>query len=106
MPAPGAVSMDWFKAQESSDKQPPPSTPEPASLLSGVPLSDNPTPSISNQDVDSMFAVEMPDWLSQKPEEPANLLTGNCVICVRWRFTFPGGFALMGASHAPGGSCH
>jgi hypothetical protein len=62
IPPPGGASLDWFKSQESADKQPPLSTPEPASAQPGVPSS------ISNQDVDSMFAVEMPDWLSQQPD--------------------------------------
>jgi len=69
MPAPGAVSMDWFNAQESTDKQPSPSTPEPVSTQPNIPSSENIPSSISNQDVDSMFAVDMPDWLSQKPGE-------------------------------------
>ncbi len=87
MPPPGAVSMDWFNAQESTDKQPPLSTPAPASSLPGVPLSDV-TPSISNQDVDSMFAVEMPDWLSQKPGETGESSSQGTVVSA------PGGDSL------------
>jgi len=66
MPPPGAASMEWFKAQE---EQTPPAAPEPASVQPGAPSSDEVSSSISSQDVDSMFAVEMPDWLSQKPGE-------------------------------------
>jgi len=66
MPAPGAVSMDWFKSQ---DEQPSLSTPEPASAQPNIPPSNNAISSISSQDVDSMFSVEMPDWLSQRPVE-------------------------------------
>jgi len=67
MPPPGEVSMDWFKAQ---DEEPPLSTPEPASAQPNTPSSDV-FSSISNQDVDSMFAMEMPDWLSQRPSDSA-----------------------------------
>lgn len=77
MPPPGAASMDWFKAQE---EQPPLSKLEPVSTQSDSPSSNN-LSSISNQDVDSMFAVEMPDWLSQRPpessESPSKAVASN-----------------------------
>jgi hypothetical protein len=64
MPAPGDVSMDWFANQAASaEEKPPPATPS------------EPTPA-SSQDVDSLFSVEMPEWLSHAEpvtEEPAPL---------------------------------
>jgi hypothetical protein len=70
MPAPGAVSMDWFSEHEkpadaeSGEKEPD---------ETGVPTQEEPfdqtqaEPAMpSEQDVDSLFDVEMPDWLSSE----------------------------------------
>jgi hypothetical protein len=53
MPAPGAVSMDWFSEHS-----------KPADA-SGVPAQGE--PASSAQDMDALF-MEMPDWLSSEPE--------------------------------------
>lgn len=68
MPAPGDVSREWFRKpmQPPTDKQAPVSrTPEPS------PFSDTKAsaPS-SNEDVDALFSMDMPDWLS-RPEPGA-----------------------------------
>lgn len=78
MPAPGDLSMDWFRqndpssgrapsARTSQDKpaeekmiQPEPQ-PAPFSDIFSAPAEPAP---LSNQDVDSLFSMEMPDWLS------------------------------------------
>jgi hypothetical protein len=80
MPAPGALS-DWFRETSA-----PPSTPqpfdqrfdelsastrgEPAPPRTNLPSSSSDSTSLSNQDVDSLFSAEMPDWLS-RPEPGA-----------------------------------
>jgi len=62
MPPPGALS-EWFRETD----QPPLSKPQPASdeLNAFAPASDS--ASLSSQDVDSLFSVDMPDWVS-RPE--------------------------------------
>jgi hypothetical protein len=71
MPAPGNLSMDWFTQQDQPVEEKPAA---PAATSQPTPFSDflstpsEPAP-LSNQDVDSLFSVEMPDWLSQP--EPA-----------------------------------
>jgi len=99
MPPLGATSMDWFTSKE----QPPaPKVDEiqsdlPAPQISSVfapggifdqsqdrSASDDQniftsahdSSSLSNQDVDSLFAVDMPDWLSQ-PEPTADVPSGQ-----------------------------
>lgn len=70
MPAPGDLSMDWFSSsdQPGQEKAPPaasqtaPSGPDVFSTAGGP-------DSLSDQDIDSLFSVEMPDWLSRP--EPA-----------------------------------
>jgi hypothetical protein len=75
MPPLGATSMDWFKSQEkpSADQTPQPSgqtQSEPAPVDQNLFATPSDSSSLSNQDVDSLFAVDMPDWLS-KPAESA-----------------------------------
>ena len=80
MPAPGDLSTDWFTGiQQPADKKSiaaiPPSTPN-----EGDPFSTpHEAAALSNKDVDSLFSVEMPDWLSN-PEpgaaEPVSQETG------------------------------
>jgi hypothetical protein len=65
MPPPGDVSMEWFEeTSQPAQEQPPASEPQPVPF---VDLSSTPSePStLSGQDVDSLFSMEMPDWLSQ-----------------------------------------
>jgi len=66
MPAPGDLSMDWFSGKADREKTPP-STPQKNPFESDIfSTPEEPAP-LSNQDVDSLFSVEMPDWLS-RPE--------------------------------------
>jgi hypothetical protein len=71
----GAAALDKLTSKEiPADEKPPLSAPEPASVESefAAPVSD--AASMSSQELDSMFAVEMPDWLSREPgsaEAPA-----------------------------------
>jgi hypothetical protein len=87
MPAPGSLSMDWFNQQEqplgaapstrtSQDKPAEEKPVSPVGTPQPSPFSDllsTPSEPLSNQDVDSLFSVEMPDWLSQ-PEPAADEL--------------------------------
>lgn len=64
----GAASLEKITSKDKpADEKPPLSTPEPASVESefAVPALD--AAPMSSQEVDSMFAVEMPDWLSREP---------------------------------------
>jgi len=81
MPAPGALS-DWFREADKPPRfdqaQRELSTPQSFDLTQGKPVpleqGDAPAPaesaSLSNQDIDSLFSVTMPDWLSH-PEPGA-----------------------------------
>ncbi|RPJ26971.1 MAG: hypothetical protein EHM33_09685 [Chloroflexi bacterium] len=85
MPPPGDVSMDWFTNQDQAfdhapsagtsqdrpveEKADPASrTPQPSPFSDVFSTPSEPS-SLSSQDVDSLFSVEMPDWLSRS--EPA-----------------------------------
>jgi len=82
MPPPGALS-EWFRETNQpsrfDDAQHGPSKPEPfdqtqgepASTESNVFASASESASLSSQDVDSLFSVDMPDWLS-RPEPGAD----------------------------------
>ena len=79
MPAPGDLSMDWFSggAQTPREKTPP-SAPQTAPFESDVfSTASEPQASLSNEDVDSLFSVEMPDWLSRAEPETATPATGQ-----------------------------
>jgi hypothetical protein len=68
MPPPGDLSMDWFTSKDQPVEEEPAVSQEAA--FSDV-LSTPAEPStLSNQDVDSLFSSEMPDWLSRP--EPAS----------------------------------
>jgi hypothetical protein len=68
MPAPGELSMDWFKGtSQPAGEEPLPSKPKPVSIESNLFTPSSEASPLSNQDVDSLFSVEMPDWLS-RPE--------------------------------------
>ena len=78
MPAPGDLSMDWFTGQPAEEK-PAPVTPQPAPFESDLLSTPAQPPALSNQEVDSLFSAEMPDWLSQSEpgtEESASGQTG------------------------------
>jgi hypothetical protein len=65
MPAPGDLSMDWFTGTEQpADEKPAPATPQSARSESDFFSTPSEPSSLSNDDVDSLFSVEMPDWLS------------------------------------------
>src|SRR5258706_1670529 len=80
MPPLGATSMDWFTSQEkpAADQTPQPSGQTPSESASLDQNTRNESSSLSNQDVDSLFAVDMPDWLS-KPAESATDSTSTSV---------------------------
>ena len=66
MLAPGDLSMDWFTGTEQpADEKQVPATPQPASFESDFFSTPGEPSTISNQEVDSLFSVEMPDWLSR-----------------------------------------
>ena len=73
MPAPGDLSMDWFSGGVQTPREKtPPSTPQAAPFESGIfSTASEPASSFSNEDVDSLFSVEMPDWLSRADPEAA-----------------------------------
>jgi hypothetical protein len=72
MPAPGDLSMDWFAGtREPEREKAPPSTPPSAPFESDIFSTPGESAPLSNQDVDSLFSVEMPDWLSRPEPEPA-----------------------------------
>jgi hypothetical protein len=73
--------FDWLEPEQESppaEKEPllPASTPEPATIDSSLfsPASDS--ASLSNQDVDSLLSMEMPDWLS-RPDPGASEVTSQ-----------------------------
>ena len=72
MPLPGDVSMDWFNRKDQPVEEKPDfgwqPQPSPFSDLFSTPIEP---PPLSNQDVDLLFSMEMPDWLSQ-PEAAAD----------------------------------
>lgn len=66
MPAPGDLSMDWFtSAGQPADEKQIPATPQPAPFESDFFSTPSEPAALSNQEVDSLFSTEMPDWLSQ-----------------------------------------
>jgi hypothetical protein len=68
MPAPGAVSMDWFlEHSKSADVSGVPAQGEPASSQPAFDFPPGDSSTSSAQDVDALF-MEMPDWLSSEPE--------------------------------------
>ena len=69
MPAPGAVSMDWFSEHDKhADDESVQTQGETASSESAFDFSLEDSSATSAQDVDSLFNVDMPDWLSREPE--------------------------------------
>ena len=69
MPAPGDLSMDWFSSSgQAEQEKTPPAVPPVSSLESDIFSTPGESASLSNQEVDSLFSVDLPDWLSN-PEE-------------------------------------
>jgi len=80
MPAPGELSLDWLAShekiadadqdvtslEEQLDEKSASSQGEPVSETTGFDLPFSDTSSESSQDVDSLFNVDMPDWMSQE----------------------------------------
>ena len=70
MPAPGDLSMDWFTGtRQPAEEKPAPVTPQPAPFESNPFSTPSQPPALSNQEVDSLFSAEMPDWLAQPETE-------------------------------------
>ena len=71
MPAPGDLSMDWFSSGVQTPREKtPPTTPKAAPFESDIfSTASESASSLSNEDVDSLFSVEMPDWLSRADPE-------------------------------------
>ena len=70
MPAPGAVSMDWFSDRAKPaeyDGEGVPTQAEPASSQSAFDFSSGDAATPASQDLDSLFNLEMPDWLANEP---------------------------------------
>lgn len=70
MPPPGDLSMDWFSSADSPEREgQPPVTPA-SPFEAESPLTPAESHGLSNQDLDSIFSVDLPDWLSRpEPEE-------------------------------------
>ncbi len=58
-----------FVPDVNEEDQPPLAKPEHAFVDSNLPTPAQDSSTLSNQDVDSLFSVDMPDWLSQPPAE-------------------------------------
>jgi hypothetical protein len=70
MPAPGDLSMDWFgPTGQPEQEKTPSSAPPPSPFEPDIFAAPSESASLSNQDVDSLFSVEMPEWLSQPEPE-------------------------------------
>lgn len=78
MPPPGDLSMDWFSSGGSAERQSePPVTPS-SPFEAESPLTPEDAHGLSNQDVDSLFSVDLPDWLSRpEPEESSAQPSGE-----------------------------
>ncbi len=73
MPPPGAVSMDWFSEREKSEDEQPegpgvPTQEEPASSQPAFDFSPGDSAATPAPDLDALFDMEMPDWLSRETE--------------------------------------
>jgi hypothetical protein len=70
MPAPGDLSMDWFSGtREPEQAKTPSATPRATPFDMDISSTPSESASLSNQDVDSLFSVDMPDWLSRPESE-------------------------------------
>jgi hypothetical protein len=76
MPAPGDLSMDWFAGSgQPADEKPDETTPQTSPFESDFLSGPSEPSSLSSQEVDSLFSVEMPDWLSRT--EPGTEESGS-----------------------------
>ena len=83
MPAPGELSMDWLSEQgKPAEEENVPTQGEPASSQPAFELSSGDSSSASAQDVDSLFDMEMPDWLSREPESAETSQSGETPAAV------------------------
>ncbi|RPI89762.1 MAG: hypothetical protein EHM40_20015, partial [Chloroflexi bacterium] len=78
------VSMDWFTSMDQPSDQAPaggtePSTPQPSPFSDVFSTSGEPPPA-SGQDVDSLFSVEMPDWLARSEPAADESVSGQSVL--------------------------
>ena len=79
----GAGALDQFRESPRTplDETPLPSTPEPDTIGSNLfPPSSG---TISNQDVDSLFSMDMPDWLTKPQPEAGDVPSKNAEAQVR-----------------------
>ena len=65
MPAPGDLSPDWFSGAAQPPEKALPSTPQVTPFEGDIFSQPNEPAPLSNQEVDSLFSVEMPDWLTR-----------------------------------------
>jgi hypothetical protein len=79
MPPLGATSMDWFAAQEKpvADQPPGQTQGETASVDKNIFAAPTESAPLTNQDIDSLFAVDMPDWLSKPGETTTGATADN-----------------------------
>ena len=67
MPPPGAVTMDWLSEHQTSEESAPPQDePVTAEPVFDLPLDGS--ADSAQQDVESLFNIDMPDWLSRETE--------------------------------------
>jgi hypothetical protein len=72
MPAPGDLSMEWFSGTgEQEQEKTYPAAPQAAPFDMDIFSTPSESASLSNQDVDSLLSVDMPDWLSRPEPETA-----------------------------------
>jgi hypothetical protein len=82
MPAPGDLSMDWFTQREKPREEralPSEREAQPAPFADFLAPKEEPA-ALSNQDVDSLFSEEMPDWLSRPEPEPGEAASPRPVL--------------------------
>jgi hypothetical protein len=82
MPPLGATSMDWFTSQEKSvaDQSSGQTQGEAASVDKNIFPAPTESAPLSNQDIDSLFAVDMPDWLSKPGESASDAISTSANI--------------------------
>jgi hypothetical protein len=78
------ASMDWFTSMDQPADQAPaggtePSTPQPSPFSEAFSAPGEP-PSVSSQDVDSLFSAEMPDWLARSETTADESVSGQSAL--------------------------
>jgi hypothetical protein len=77
MPPPGDLSMDWFTRVDSAERESTPAAPA-SPFEADSSLTGEDAHGLSNQDLDSLFSVDLPDWLSRpEPEESSSQSSGE-----------------------------